>query len=456
MTEPASSPAPLYSAAGVIFAGEVLDDDTSGGTCTLEPGDSGAVGSSDPYSTMGIRGGAEALHGTEAGTGTLALRGPAEYLSLDARYRPPDGLPGSILEAAARFPNTRTAEHRTALARLETGLLHYGFARVRGGSTHLPEKRFGSVLREKLERGEWHELRPLSIYRGNDGLPRTLPRVLALSPRYALELIGQDTGERFDDWLDYVNGRRLPPRKPVVTGMTADLVPYLEAGTGLIPDHATALRLLHDGEKAVGWRRLSLAPPGGAFRPSWCGKDCGRFYAFRPALQGLPKAYRRAALFPAGAGEGFAELDFRSCHPNIARILAGLAPLPDAYTGFMEDFGFPRELVKLMVLPILHGRSRQEHIHRFGNRAAGLYDAILEALHAPGNRLFELESDILRGVLRRMRDAGIPSGLPVHDSILTTEPGTVAGFMEAESARVLGGEPLPVKVTPAGPERLPF
>lgn len=334
-------------------------------------------------------------------------------------------------------------------------MLYYGAARIRGNSTALPEKRFPFILQEKLERGEWLEVRPLSRYRGPDGSPRTLPRILELSREYALELIRGDTGERYADFSQYVLGRALPPRVPRTTGIPSDLAAYLEAGTGLFPEHETALRVLYSGASPRGWRLLALEPPGRELRPSWCGKPCGRFYAFRPPLQGLPKAYRLAALSPAGAGEGFAELDFRCCHPNISRILAGIEPEPDVYGRLAEPSRYSREHVKEMVLPILHGRSRAEHVHRFGRRSAGFYDAVLGTLQARGNELFRLEGDILRGVLRRMRAAGLPPGLPLHDSLLSTEPGIVAGFMEAESERVLG-VPLPVRMSPAGPELLPL
>jgi len=108
-----------------------------------------------------------------------------------------------------------------------------------------------------------------------------------------------------------------------------------------------------------------------------------------------------------------------------------------------------------MVNAILHGRTRQEHVHLFGWWSTGFYDAILSTLAARGDELHALESDILRGVLRRMKAAGIPPGLPLHDSLLTTEPGAVAVFMTEESERVLG-RPLPLRISPAGPELLPL
>lgn len=104
---------------------------------------------------------------------------------------------------------------------------------------------------------------------------------------------------------------------------------------------------------------------------------------------------------------------------------------------------------------MLHGRDRGEHKNRFGRDSLGFYDAILGMLHAPGDKLHMLESDILRGVLRKMAAAGIPPGLPLHDSVLTTEPGAVAAFMTEESERVLG-RPLPLRISPAGPELLPL
>jgi len=107
------------------------------------------------------------------------------------------------------------------------------------------------------------------------------------------------------------------------------------------------------------------------------------------------------------------------------------------------------------VLPILHGRTRQEHIHRYGRALAGFYDSILESLPARGEEFHRLEAAIMREVLRRMKAAGIPAGLPLHDSVLTAEPGAVAGFMREESERVLK-RPLPVKIQPAGPELLPL
>lgn len=457
MTDPAGPPAPLYSDAGVIIAGEVLDDDCRRNPRPMEPGDTGASRGSNPHCRavlLGARPGTEEPAGG-AGTRAPVFHGPAEYPSLTPEYRPPRGIPGPVFAAASRFPLARSTEHRDGLARLEAGLLYCGAARVRGNRVPLPEKRFPLILREKLERGEWLELKPVSRYTDAAGAPRTLPRVLALSPLYALELISQDTEERYAEYLDYVNGRPLPRRVPCVSGMPADLAAYLEAGTGLIPDHAAALRVFYAGGKPRGWRLLSLEPPGGELRPSWHGAKCGRFYACRPPLQGLPKAYRHAALFPAGAGEGFAELDFRCCHPNISRILAGLEPEPDIYGELAEVFKYSREHVKSMVLPILHGRTRAEHVHRYGSRLAGFYDAILSTLAARGDELLVLESDILRGVLRRMKAAGIPPGLPLHDSMLTTEPGTVAGFMAEESERVLH-RTLPVRISPAGPELLPL
>jgi len=334
-------------------------------------------------------------------------------------------------------------------------LLYYGAAIVRGNSTALPEKRFPRILQEKIDREEWFEVRTFSRYRAPDGSPRTSPRVLALTREYALELIRGDTGERYADFSQYVLGRALPPRIPRATGLPADIAAYLEAGTGLLPDHETALRVLYSGASLKGWRVLSLEPPGRELRTEWRGKPCGRFYSAGPNLQGLPQAYRLAALSPAGAGEGFAELDFRCCHPNIARALSGLPPEPDLYTELAELFGYTREHVKDMVTAIMHGRTRAQHVFQYGPEAVAFYDAIRGSLKTTGGRdkLFLLEGEILRGVLRRMQAAGIPSGLPVHDSLVTTEPGAVAGFMEAESERVLG-VPLPVRITPAGPESL--
>lgn len=333
-------------------------------------------------------------------------------------------------------------------------MLYYGAARIRGNSTALPEKRFPRILQEKIDREEWFEVKPLSRYRGRDGSLRTLPRILELTREYALELIRGDTGERYADFAEYVNARALPPRVPRTTGIPSDLAAYLEAGTGLFPEHETALRVLYSGASLKGWRLLALEPPGRELRPSWNASEYGRFYACRPPLQLLPPPYRHAALLPFGAGEGFAELDFRCCHPNIARALAGLPPEPDLYAELAELAECSREHVKAMVLPILYGRTRAEHVFRYGRIFAGFYDAIrsIQGTVSEGE-LQRLESDILRGVLRRMKTAGLPSGLPVHDSILTTEPGRVYGFMLEESERVLG-VPLPVRITPAGPVSL--
>ncbi len=460
MTDPAAaSPYRLDRRAAVIVAGEVLDDDSSRNPRHVEPYNPGDMGSGNPPYRASLRGESPGDGNPDNGPGfnpgAPVFLGPGEYPSLEPDYRPPRGIPGPVFAAASRFPHARSMEHRDGLARLEAGLLYCGAARVRGNRVPLPEKRFPLILREKRERGEWLELKPVSRYRDAAGAPRALPCILALSPRYALELISRDTGKRYARIHDYMHGRRLPVRVPRVSGMPADLAEYLEAGTGLVPDHAAALRVFYAGGKPQGWRMLALEPPGGELRPSWHGAPCGRFYALRPPLQGLPKAYRHAALFPAGAGEGFAELDFRCCHPNISQILAGREPVDDIYGELAEAFRLSREHVKEMLLAILHGRTRQEHVHEYGWRSAGFYDAILSTLAARGDELTRLESDILRGVLRRMKAAGIPAGLPLHDSILTTEPGAVAGFMAEESERVLR-VPLPVKITPAGPERLPL
>lgn len=364
---------------------------------------------------------------------------------------PPAGIPGPILEAACRFPGARAREHREALARIETGLLRLGAARIRGEHNPLPEKRWAGILAEKLERGEWLPLRMPFRYRDASQAWRTMPGVFAIARPYALELIDRDTGARYADYFDYLNGRPLKHREPLCYNMPADLGEYLEAGTGLLPDHATALRILDTGGKPVGWRVLALEPAGLFLRPSWCGKECGRVYALRPALQALPKRYRREALYPAGSGEGFAELDFSCCQPNIARILTGQTPSTDLYSELASASGMlTREQVKSMVLPILHGRTRGEHVHLYGRYLAPLYDNVRAVLPIPGEDLQRIEADILRAILRRMRAAGIPAGLPLHDSILTAFPVPVAGFMREESERKLG-HPLPVKITPAGP-----
>lgn len=457
-----TSPAPLDVASRVIFTARELDplaevqDDSCRNPCTLEPHDTGASRGSNPHCRavlLGARPGTEEPAGG-AGTRAPVFHGPAEYPSLTPEYRPPRGIPGPIFAAASRFPYARSTEHRDGLAVLESCLLYCGAARVREAGVSLPAKRFRSILREKLERGEWLEVKPVSRYTDADGAPRTLPRVLSLSPRYALELIGRDTGERYAEYLDYTNGRPLPLRVPRVSGIPADIAAYLEAGTGLVPDHAAALRVFYAGGKRKGWSILALEPPGRELRPSWNRGDDGRYFTRSPALQVMPKEYRNAALFPTGAGEGFAELDFRCCHPNIARILAGKDPEPDIYGVLAEAFGCSREHVKEMVLPILYGRTRAEHVNRYGWRLAGFYDAVSQELKAREHELKELEVSILRGVLRRMKAAGMPRpGLPVHDSVLTTEPGAVAVFMTEESERVLG-RPLPLRISPAGPEKL--
>jgi hypothetical protein len=459
MTDPAAaSPSPRYCAGAVIFAGEVLDDDSRRNPRHVEPYNPGDMGGSNPHCRAvlhGERPGDEHANGPGAGAGAPVFHGPGEYPSLNPEYRPPRGIPGPVFAAASRFPHARSTEHRDGLARLEAGLLYYGAARVRGKRVPLPEKRFPLILQEKRERGEWLVVKPVSRYTDAAGAPRTLPRVLALSPRYALELISQDTGERYAEYLDYMNGRPLPLRVPRVWGMPADLAAYLEAGTGLIPDHAAALRVFYAGGKPRGWRLLSLEPPGGELRPSWHGSKYGRFFACKPPLQGLPKEYRYEALSPVGAGEGFAELDFRCCHPNISRILAGLEPGEDIYGELAEVFRYSREHVKEMLLPIIYGRTRAEHVFQYGRRSAGFYDAIRPTITASEEELQKREADILRGILRRMKAAGIPPGLPLHDSVLTTEPGAVAVFMAEESERVLGRS-LPLRISPAGPERLPL
>lgn len=484
MTEPAASPALPNCRATVIFAGEV-DHDSNRIPCTLERGFSGTD------RTNGARPGA-VLYGEEpgaadngAGTGAPVFLGPAGYKNLEPQFPPPHGIPAAVFAAASRCSLARSAEHRDALARLEVGLLYGGPARVRNEADAekrerrpvywgkdangkprklprrvarpvLPEHRFRSIRAEKVARGEWFELKPVYRYTKASGERRTLPGILALTPRYALELINQDNGERFTSFSDYTAGRRIPPRVRTIENIPPDIAAYLEAGTGLVPDHAAALRVFYAGGELYGWRLLVQEPPGRELRPSWSGKDCGRFYTSQPALQLLPKAYRLAALSPVIGGEGFAELDFKCCQPNIAAILAGIAPGPDLYAELAAIAGREREDVKQMVLPILHGRTRAHHVYLHGPRFAGIYDTILRTLHAPGDELHRLESEILRGVLRRMAAAGMPRpGLPVHDSVLTTEPRAVAVFMREESERVLG-RPLQFHVSQAGPGLLPL
>lgn len=382
--------------------------------------------------------------------GAPAFRGPADYTSLTRAYRPPAGLPGPVLEAAVSFPLARSIEHREGLARLEAGLLYLGGARVRAENSPLPEKRHALILAEKLDSGQWLEVRSVYRYRDAGGECRAMARILTLSRDYALSLIRADTGERYAGLLDYYNGRRLPTRSPCCRNLPPELSAYLlEAGTDLVPDHEAALSLLELGESARGWRILSREAPGRVLSPSWRGKECGRFYAVQPALQTLPKRYRREALTPAGYSDGFAELDYACCQPNIARILAGLEPEQDYYAALSTALALSRESVKGMVLPILHGRTRGEHIYRYGRALAPVYDTIRAELPTPGERLMELEAEILRAVLARMRADGIPAGLPLHDSLLTAFPVPVQTFMLEESERVLG-RPLPVKVALAG------
>jgi hypothetical protein len=336
---------------------------------------------------------------------------------------------------------------------------------MRAKDTGLPEHRFRNILQAKLERGEWRPVKQVTRFlEPYSGALKTLPSIIEISPAYALELIRQDNGERFallegspgGAYLDYLNAK---PMKPAPGGrclpsVPPDLVPYLEAGTGLAPDHSAALRLLFSGEEQSrewneSWRILALHPPGHELKPCWnVGPKTGRFTTRAPNLQSLGKRYRREALFPLHGGSGLVELDFKGCHPNIARILAGGRPEDDPYQSFVEILEIEREQVKDLMSAIFCGQTRQQHIRKYGRSSAPVYDFIREAVRFAGAkpRLQLIEAAIMQRILRAMRDMGLPLGLPVHDSVVTIAPVELEVIMRRESAAVLGCE-LPVRRT---------
>ncbi len=424
----------------------------------------GAMGASPGLHGMAHKPGACTSHesprpGPGKRTPPIPWRTPAR---LTLEYTPP-GISEPILCRASRFPGARTEAHRNELARLETGLLKHGTARLREQDTRLPEHRFRGILGEKIARGEWVEVKPPERILSAEGRFYTLPRVLALGAPYALEVIAQDGGERFGGLRELLQGKPMKPHPGgrCEPGVYAELAPYLETGTGLSWNHAEALRLLHAGAHPYGWRMFALHPPGKPLCPSWRVRRCGRLCSFHPAAQGMPKPYRRQALQDAGGGELW-EVDFKACHPNIALIARGIAPREDPYAEYGSMLRLGRDLVKRMLLPILYGRSREYHVLVHAVRHNSLtvrdaelfYDLVKPLTPDDMDRLLELEAGIMRRVLRRMKAAGMPPGLPVFDSVITPHPGEVERFMLEESEAVLNFS-LPVRVSTVRPGLFP-
>src|SRR5262249_16347886 len=95
-------------------------------------------------------------------------------------------------------------------------------------------------------------------------------------------------------------------------------------------------------------------------QPLWTQHEWGRLYASKPALVNMP-----TVLLPALrslVGVRLWQVDFSSFELRIAGLLTQQKlPKGDAYGEIAEGSGVPRERVKRVINPMLHGQ-RQEQI----------------------------------------------------------------------------------------------
>lgn len=315
--------------------------------------------------------------------------------------------------------------------------------------------------RDALERlqadGMVRQVRPVVRFPGEHGGWDGLAAVYVLEPEYWRELAATDT--------------RTPRRRGTAENVPDTLAAWLARGTGLRASLPRALELLLRPERLAlegtpeeiyrkalhAWRILAPYGPG-ELRLHWrISPRCGWLYSRRPCLQILPGPARLYALEGVD-GMGLAEPDYSGCQLNILRRRQGHEPVDSPYEDIgraLRLHGLPelnRETLKAMVTPMLHGRKRQAFRWRFRNLgmeiAGRIYDTLAEVLESPGTQaLMQEQGRMMLEALTAMQAAGIPSGLPVFDSITTPWPDVVEKAMR-DAGEGRGGD-IPVKTKTA-------
>lgn len=380
---------------------------------------------------------------------------------LSPEYRPMHGVPSRIRAEAVQYGNlSREVE------RLEVFMYSAGLAHIPRRACLCHPRSLEAVKRAKLEARQWTRIHgAVRIPRGG-GRYDNIPEAWTLTPEYAREIAAEEPEGRFRFGSATPQRFHHPPRREPPGNLPPELAEYLHRGTGLRPLHLPGLDLVQSSpdletyrKRLQGWRILALCAPGLEIRPTWRGSGkCGRINARDPALQCLPGVMRLRAL--EAPGRRLREVDFRACHYQLRRILAGWDPLPDPWNhlaGYLHGAGFhvPPEAVKAMAHPVFSGQGRASFIRQYADLVidpGGLFDTLREVfpreLRISANEIMRLEALIMADILTGMNRAGIPAGLPLHDSILTPYPEEVRAIMEASSLDITG-HILPVKIADA-------
>lgn len=375
---------------------------------------------------------------------------------LSKSWEPRRGVPALIHEQA-QF-NIR----RTETERLEAFIYFNGIVHLPRKGTRLEGSVFRDIKIKKTQAGQWQRIKPsVSIFDPVNGTEHGIPEAWTLTPEYWQEVIFSELeSPRYRFGSKSTRHYPRKPRKP--SRIPPETAEYLQRDTGLLPAHLIVMELIYGAgdydsflEALKGWRHLSVCIPGRTVSTSWRqSKKCGRLYCHSPALQQIPRVIRFKGL--TGMNRDPREVDFTGCHLNLIRSIAGLPPQQDPWkelTEQLRDQGYPgvsRDITKSLITPVMYGSHKGQFCKVNGSVIANpgeLYDWIRRTL--PQNpqpvKVMRMESRILLDVLARMKEAGIPPGLSIHDSVFTEYPEIVKPLM-LEISEQITGHPQPVTV----------
>lgn len=391
----------------------------------------------------------------------------SETARLSENWKLP-GVPYLIAEKALQSALIRP--QREELARVETFMFENYLARLPLAGFRLNPRTASKLIDVRLSAGCWLEIKEAcNTWRITEDGPalRKLSPVYMLSPEYLEEIAREDLKRAR---LSHITASRPAmqrnPRPP--ENMDSKTALWLSQG-GITWKPLTLLAMLADPldyfppeEKRTGWqslhrgwRILAGSTASRPLFPQWEVKGRGWLYASRPRLQSLPHIVREYALSVDGLP--LDELDYSSCQLNIANHYRGVGIMDNALAdlrGYLRGHGLEisREELKASLYPFFHRRKRkrsrflqraQWDIGLTEEQAVTFWTALQPLKTESGERLMEVQGQILQKALDILAGIEARPVLPLFDAIATAEPEKARYAMEEASRLILKGETLP-------------
>jgi hypothetical protein len=252
--------------------------------------------------------------------------------------------------------------------------------------------------------------------------------------------------------------------------ITPHICEQLERGTGLSFNLSKAMPILagfgdekcaHNLQAA----QTALGSLGGGYpiHTNWIQKPCGRLYARQPPIINLPSRLR-SALEPVDGGIS-CEVDFQNFEPRILYAQAGVIAPQGNYAQFIGDqVGLPRENVKAVLNPLLHGQTHgnlvgaeewakledRKKVERFLRSESPPVWQMIQLVQNDSSLLQRCGAEVFFPVYAKvLTTEGLSAGLPLHDGcVLAVEDEAqllrVKRVFEEVGTEQLG-QPLPTK-----------